>query len=715
MTRLLKLLVLLVSSAALRADAALAADRDLPTETWRQTAPADVGLDAALLDRAANYAQTGDGSGYITRHGRLVRAWGDAKQTFDLKSTTKSIGVTALGLAIADGKVTLETKATSLHPTFGTPPESNTETGWLGEITLQHLATQTAGFEKPGGYGKLLFEPGTKWHYSDAGPNWLAECLTLAYRQDMDSLLFERVFTPIGITREDLRWRKNQYRDREIDGLTRCEFGAGIHANVDAMARIGLLYLNEGRWGDEQLIPAEFVRLARGTFEDVVGLPEQDDNHGNASDHYGLLWWNNTDAALENIPRDAYWSWGLYDSLIVVIPSLDIVISRAGKSWQRNDGDGHYEVLRPFLEPIVQAAGPAATGAGLSSEASGGRVRSEADGPAKADDTRAHEITGIDWAPPDTVIRKARGSDNWPMTWADDDALYTAYGDGWGFEPRVEKKLSLGLARITGGPDDFVGENLRSATAEQIGDGARGKKASGLLCVDGVLYMLVRNAGNSQLAWSEDHGKSWAWADWKFTTSFGCPTFVNYGRDYAGSLHSAPRWKNWSPEEFVYVISFDSDSAYEAADRLVLARVPKDRITEREAYQFFHEIDPFAGPGSNAPTWSRDVEQRGAILERPGKCYRCGVTYNAPLNTYLLAMLPGGDTREAGGLAVYAAPKAWGPWRAIFETDNWDIGPGESASFPTKWMSDDGRTVHLVFSGNDSFSVRKGTLRLKDE
>ena len=38
-----------------------------------------------------------------------------------------------------------------------------------------HLATQTAGFEKPGGYTKLIFEPGTKWFYSDGGPNWLAE------------------------------------------------------------------------------------------------------------------------------------------------------------------------------------------------------------------------------------------------------------------------------------------------------------------------------------------------------------------------------------------------------------------------------------------------------------------------------------------------------------------------------------------------------------
>ena len=41
-----------------------------------------------------------------------------------------------------------------------------------------------------------------------------------------------------------------------------------------------------------------------------------------------------------------------------------------------------------------------------------------------------------------------------------------------------------------------------AATAETLGDGAKGKKASGMLMVDGVLYMWVRNAGNSQLAWS---------------------------------------------------------------------------------------------------------------------------------------------------------------------------------------------------------------------
>jgi hypothetical protein len=41
---------------------------------------------------------------------------------------------------------------------------------------------------------------------------------------------------------------------------------------------------------------------------------------------------------------------------------------------------------------------------------------------------------------------------------------------------------------------------------------------------------------------------------------------------------------------------------------------------------------------------------------------------------------------------------------------DWDISPGETCSFPTKWMSPDGKTLHLVFSGGDSFAVRRATL-----
>lgn len=329
-------------------------DNIWPGSTWEKATPEQVGMDANILAKAHDYALTGGGSGCVTRHGRLVMQWGDQKHRYDLKSSTKAIGVTAVGLALKDGKIkSLKDPAKKYHPIFGVPPESNAATGWLDKITLFHLATQTAGFDKNGGYTKLLFEPGTKWSYSDGGPNWLAECVTLAYGRDINELIFERVFSRIDISPSDLTWRNNSYRPKEIDGIARREFGSGISTNVDAMARIGYLYLRQGRWRAKQIVPASFIDMVRTVPEAIKGLPVvRKESYFDASNHYGLLWWNNADGSMASVPRDTYWSWGLYDSLIVVMPSLDIVAARAGKSLNKARNSA-YTSIEPFIEPIA--------------------------------------------------------------------------------------------------------------------------------------------------------------------------------------------------------------------------------------------------------------------------------------------------------------------------------------------------------------------------
>jgi hypothetical protein len=101
------------------------------------------------------------------------------------------------------------------------------------------------------------------------------------------------------------------------------------------------------------------------------------------------------------------------------------------------------------------------------------------------------------------------------------------------------------------------------------------------------------------------------------------------------------------------------------------------------------------------------------VFEHKGRCYRSGVTYHAPTKQYLWCQtLPGTDARFKGGFGVYSAPEPWGPWSTVYFTEEWDVGPGETSSFPTAWMSDDGRTAWFLFSGDDSFSLRKATLRL---
>ena len=331
-------------------------DEVWPTIGWSRATPGEMGMDASKLHQAREYALSGSGSGFIVRSGRLVMSWGDSTRRYDFKSATKSIGITALGLALKDGKMTLMDKARDHHSSFGIPPDSNAATGWVGEITMLQLATMTAGFDKPGGYTELLFAPGSKWAYSDSGPNWLADCLTVVYNRDLKALLFERVFGPLGIKSADLEWRANRYRSATINGIPRREFGSGISANVDAMARIGYLYLRGGRWKGQQLIPEIFINAVRTAVPSVVGLPVANDarsRFADASNHYGLLWWNNADGTLDDVPTDAYWAWGSTDSLIVVIPSLDLVIARAGSAWSGNRTSNQYAILERFLEPVA--------------------------------------------------------------------------------------------------------------------------------------------------------------------------------------------------------------------------------------------------------------------------------------------------------------------------------------------------------------------------
>ena len=317
-------------------------------------------------------------------------------------------------------------------------------------------------------------------------------------------------------------------------------------------------------------------------------------------------------------------------------------------------------------------------------------------------------ISDIEWAPKDTTVRQAKDGDNWPVTWADDDAMYTTWGDGTGFLPKVERKLSLGFARVTGAPQEFTGANIRS-DAEQLGQGRAGKKGWGMLCIDGALYLWLGHADNkgamTQLAWSLDHAKTWKFADWKFA-EFGMMGFVNFGKNYAGAR-----------DDYVYAYTHDHAHADTPADRFIIMRAPKDKMTMRDSWEFFSNLDD-----KSIPVWSSNITKRGPAFKHRDACLRSAMTYCAPLKRYLwwqqIPQPPGvandrGDTRFNGGFAIYDAPEPWGPWTTAFFTPQWDMGPGEHADFPAKWMSADGLTLHLVFSGEDSFSVRQATVKLR--
>jgi len=348
-----------------------------PTDSgWQTITPADANMDVAQLEIAKNYSiaagTTGNEAGYIIRGGKLVYSWGDPTTIYEMKSTTKSMGSLVLMLALDEGKLALSDKAIDKIPAvFGTDPAVDTSPvtsgGGLSDITVLQLATHTAGFSKSDQTDlKLLYAPGTTWWYSDQGLDWLADVLTQTYAQDLNTFLASRIGNTLGIrANADLSWRDNRYRTDTLDvngtAVKRRELASGINANVNAMARFGQLMLRKGVWGTQRLLSEEVVakvhtppaEIANAALPDAANFP-------GATTNYGILWWTNATGQIADVPTDTYWAWGLHETLIIVVPSKDLVIARAGDhAWfsaSSETWNGDYQKLAPFIRSIVQAA-----------------------------------------------------------------------------------------------------------------------------------------------------------------------------------------------------------------------------------------------------------------------------------------------------------------------------------------------------------------------
>jgi CubicO group peptidase (beta-lactamase class C family) len=683
----------IVATAVVRAEG----PRLSPSWEWAAASPESQGMDPAALESAWSVLKDRHTTALlVVRNDRIVferyaTGHGRTKPHGTASLAKALVGGVAFMVAMGDGRIRPDDPAHLYVPRWRDDPERKA-------ITVRHLASHTSGIEDAEADGlphdrltgwkgdfwrrlpppmdpftlardraPVLDVPGARERYSNPGMAMLGFCVTASLRgtgdADLRSLLKHRIMGPLGVP--DGEWSVGYGSTTTVDGLPLVATWGGGSYSPDAVARVGRLLLRRGDWEGRELLDPTVVE----TTLKPSGMPG----------HSGLGWWVNRapdgSRLWRSAPEDAFGGAGAGHQFLLVVPSLGLIVVRNG---ERLDPTLPFDegLDRFVVGPLVRA---------ISS------TRKPPYPPSPV-------IRGIHWAPKKAIVRKAIGSDTWPMTWADDDAQYTAYGDGQGFDPPAPEKLSLGLARVVGPPEEFTGINIRSATGERKGDGARGEKASGMLSVGGVLYLWARNAGNSRLAWSSDHAATWTWSDWKFEASFGCPTFLNFGRDYAGAR-----------DDHVYVYSPDGDGAYQAADRMVLARVPKGRIKERAAYEFFGGMSP-----AGIPLWTPDIAGHRSVFEHPGGCCRSAISYDAGLKRYLWCQTLPGDARFRGGFGIYDAPEPWGPWTTAYFTEEWDVGPGETSSFPTKWMSDDGKTVHLVFSGDDCFSVRRATLTVAE-
>jgi CubicO group peptidase (beta-lactamase class C family) len=287
-----------------------------PAADWQVAKPETQSMSSDALAKVGAWLKdNGSKTGLVVRHGRIVGEWYFDDATPDSKylvySTTKSFASTAAGLAIASGKLALDSKVGDFFPA-ATPPEKR-------EITVRQLLSMTSGahndnmlLQRDDLFSYVLQElpmdavPGQKWEYNNSGLSLLSPVVHAATGQNIDQILEEQVFKKIGIRRADWTW--------EDRGGMPIPY-SGLHITARALARFGVLMLNKGQWRGDKVVSSTWVGEATATSQAL-------------NKRYGYLWWNNTTGAWPGVPSDAYAAMGRFDNDMLIVPSMDLIVIR---------------------------------------------------------------------------------------------------------------------------------------------------------------------------------------------------------------------------------------------------------------------------------------------------------------------------------------------------------------------------------------------------
>ena len=309
--------------------------------------------------------------------------------------------------------------------------------------------------------------------------------------------------------------------------------------------------------------------------------------------------------------------------------------------------------------------------------------------------------------------------DIWPMTWADDDAIYSAASDTKGCPQGLfQKGRNIAIVKISGNADSPTITTLNpmeqfgeALSYEGDGEGKGSWKGSGLVCVDGRLFLAAfhhryafelkrypwYSATDSCMVSSEDHGASWSRFSraHSFQGPFGNPSFVQFGRNNEDA-----------PDDFVYAVS-GAEGRWENNDSCILGRVRRDRIMNIESWVFLSGLD------GTRPQWGELAKAR-PIISAAGKI-GCGpeTLWHKESESFLLLTSSYPDlSRDMKGYTeaidachtrsiwtIFQAPALWGPWRVVYE------GPGTGTTdylprIPCKWLSGAEGSATVVSAGN---------------
>jgi CubicO group peptidase (beta-lactamase class C family) len=326
-------------------------------EPWVSASPERLDMDPVLLAEAARHAA--DIPRFralvVARHGRIALEWygggANAGTLLDVRSVTKSVVSTVTGIANTGTLPNLDTTMTAYLSGGYTLDDGDRQ------VTIRDLLTMTSGYEWNESTGNdynlwvaspdpaqfvldrpQVAPPGESFRYNTAGVHLLGLVLEGATGTSLPVLAQASLFDPAGITAAE--WEP--LPGGHVNG------GSGLDLRARDLLRLGQLFLQQGRSGDRQIVPAAWVQAAtqpafawRRTFGPQATIS------------YGYLWWTS------DVPR-AFFAWGYGGQFIYVLPDRDLVAVAATDWRDLADADAANALEAAVLGVLVDDVVPAA-------------------------------------------------------------------------------------------------------------------------------------------------------------------------------------------------------------------------------------------------------------------------------------------------------------------------------------------------------------------
>ena len=312
-----------------------------------------------LIARIDNFQQRDFRGLVVIKNHKIVIEWYFnsfwRNHIHDIRSAGKSITSLLLGVAIKEGLVQdLDQDVYSFFPEEKYPSMHED----YKKIKIKHLLDMASGLDAdsddsqtPGNAGQwmgndewvkyllsipLADEPGRRWVYADINAALIGAIIEQKSGMSLKDYAKEKVFAPLGI--KEFYWFTNAANQTVAAG--------NLYMSTLDFAKLGVLVANEGKWGSEQIVQAEYVEqlLERKVFELSDYNP--------LADNYGMLWYKSQ----RNFGKKEVsylWASGNGGNHLVVVPEENMVIAlTSGAYGQWYPHTRAYDILGKVLNAL---------------------------------------------------------------------------------------------------------------------------------------------------------------------------------------------------------------------------------------------------------------------------------------------------------------------------------------------------------------------------